>query len=226
MPFSKEIIYEIKSYCENHLPSYEWYKNEFCFIKDIELQELIISEFKATRFAYKIYEGFEADNENLRFEVRNQINSYASIYEAVIEYVLNTYYSNTKEFDELMHEIRAIKISIPKDKQQKLEKYLTHDDKKIVPVYYKKKKREKTKIRFSEKCRTAEKLGLIYEISDKRIDLPSELIEFYSYRNAIHIVAEQRKGIEYELALSKRAYRRLKPFVSQIKEKLINDHKL
>lgn len=57
------------------------------------------------------------------------------------------------------------------------------------------------------------------------IDLTSELIEIYGYRNAIHLVAEQRKGIEYELELSKRAYRRMSPFINQIKSKLKMDQK-
>lgn len=68
------------------LPFYdEWYENAFCFIQDAELKNRIIAEFKAIRFAYKLYEGIEATGENLMFEVRNQIFAYASIYEAVIE---------------------------------------------------------------------------------------------------------------------------------------------
>lgn len=55
--------------------------------------------------------------------------------------------------------------------------------------------------------------------------MPSEIIEIYGYRNAIHLIAEQRKGIEYELELSKRAYRRMCPFIDQIKRKLRSDRK-
>ena len=56
--------------------------------------------------------------------------------------------------------------------------------------------------------------------------MPSELIEIYSYRNGIHIIAEQRKHINYELDLSKRAYRRMRPFIDQLKEKLRQDGKV
>ena len=56
--------------------------------------------------------------------------------------------------------------------------------------------------------------------------MPGELIELYSYRNGIHIMAEQRKGISYELELSKKAYRRMKPFIDQIKDKLHQDGKI
>lgn len=49
-----------------------------------------------------------------------------------------------------------------------------------------------------------------YYFDTIEVDLPSELIEIYSYRNGIHIIAERRKGISYELDLSKRAYRRMR----------------
>lgn len=64
-------------------------------------------------------------------------------------------------------------------------------------------------------------------VNDKGIivSLPEELIEIYSYRNGIHLIAEQRKGISYEINLSKKAYRRMKPFIEQIKEKLREDGK-
>lgn len=87
---------------------------------------------------------------------------------------------------------------------------------------------EFTQIRFDAKCRTAEKLGLLHCFINNdgtEIDLASEIIEIYGYRNAIHLIAEQRKGIEYELELSKRAYRRMRPFIDQIKEKLKADKK-
>ena len=72
-------------------------------------------------------------------------------------------------------------------------------------------------------------MGLIHKfINDDgvEIDLPSEIIEIYSYRNGIHIIAEQRKGINYELDLSKKAYRRMRPFIDQLKDKFIQDGKI
>lgn len=229
MAFSKIIIEQIRNYCSGHLADDSWYENEFSFINETELKKRVIAEFKAIRFAYKLYEGIEAKDTNLMFEVRNQILAYASIYEAVIEYVLYTYYFDTIEFDNLTHHTIPIKISIPKDKQKELQEVLSHDGKEIIPLYYGKKEKEKTKIRFDDKCRTAESLGLIHKfVNDKEeeIDLPSELIEIYSYRNGIHIIAEQRKHINYELDLSKRAYRRMRPFIDQLKEKLRQDGKV
>ena len=91
------------------------------------------------------------------------------------------------------------------------------------------KRKEKSQVRFDDKCKTAESLGLIHKFVNadgREVDLPSEIIEIYSYRNGIHIIAEQRKGINYELDLSKRAYRRMRPFINQLKEKLVEDGKI
>lgn len=229
MPLPKELKSEIEKYCTNHLAPDLWYENEFSVIQDANLKKRIIAEFKSIRFAYKLYEGIGAEGENLMFEVRNQILAYASIYEVVIENVIDTYYSDTPEFESLMYHEMPIRIDIPERKQYELQSALSHDGKTIVPYYFAKKKKEKAKVRFDEKCRTAEKLGLIHKYvneSGEEIDLPAEIIEIYSYRNGIHILAEQRKRITYELDLSKKAYRRMRPFIDQIKERLMADGKL
>ena len=110
-----------------------------------------------------------------------------------------------------------------------LQDILSHNGEEIVPFFYARKRKEKPQVRFDDKCKTAERLGLIHKFVSAAgitIDLPSELIEIYSYRNGIHIIAEQRKGINYELALSKKAYCRMRPFIDQLKSKLAEDGKI
>lgn len=48
--------------------------------------------------------------------------------------------------------------------------------------------------------------------------LKEELIEFYEARNSIHIHAEIRKSLNYELDLSRRSYMRLQPFKEQVEK--------
>jgi len=228
MPLEKNIQNAVYEYCNNHLPDQTWYENEFEFIEDADLRKRLVEEFRGIRFAYKLYEGIEAENENIVFEIRHQIFSYATIYEAVLHYVLYTYYADTSEFHDLQYHETLAKIDIPKEKRCRLEKELEHDGKGIVPMYKKERKKDDAQVRFDDKCKAAEKLGLLSSFVNtdgEEVDLTREIIEIYGYRNAIHLVAELRKGIAYELDLSKRAYRRMRPFIDQIKERLQIDRK-
>jgi len=51
-----------------------------------------------------------------------------------------------------------------------------------------------------------------------------EIKNFYTLRNSIHIEAAAKKNIEYEIEQSKLAYRRLRPFIDDIKKFLNADN--
>lgn len=228
MAFSKELKDEVYNYCNNHLPDENWYDCEFEFIEDPSFRSRLVEEYRGIRFAYKLYEGIEAKDENLIFEIRHQILAYASIYEAVIHNVLYNYYQDTQEFHDMQYHQAPAKISIPEEQKNQLKNLLTHNGEDIFIYHMQERKKDESQVRFDDKCHTAQKLGLLKEIvleNANIIDLPAEIIEIYGYRNAIHIVAEQRKGIAYEIDLSKKAYRRMRPFIDQIKAGLKKDHK-
>lgn len=67
MPLAKEIKDAVYLYCNNHLADEAWYNEEFEFIEDEPLRKRLVEEFKGIRFAYKLYEGIEAKDENLIF---------------------------------------------------------------------------------------------------------------------------------------------------------------
>ena len=228
MPFSKQLKSQIYDYCENHLADADWYDAEFEFIEDSAMRERLINEFKGVRFAYKLYEGLEATGENYIFEVRHQILAYASIYEAIIHYVLYNYYQDTDEFHKMQYHTVPTRMSFSDKQMAEVKKILSRQNDQIYIYHDQERKIDESQVRFDDKCKTAEALGLLSKIitdQGRVIDLPSEIIEIYGYRNAIHLVAEQRKRLKYELDLSKTAYRRMRPFIDQIKAGLERDHK-
>ena len=228
MAFSEQLKNQIYSYCENHLPDEDWYSDEFIFIEEGAIRKRIIEEFKGVRFAYKLYEGLEATDENLIFEVRHQILSYASSYEAIIHYVLYNYYQETEAFRTMLYHTVPTKMSFCERQMMEVKNILSRQNEQIYIFHDQERKKDESQVRFDDKCKTAKSLGLLKKFRNEHgeeIDLPSEIIEIYGYRNAIHLVAEQRKGIQYELDLSKKAYMRMQPFVDQIKAGLARDHK-
>lgn len=243
MAFEKEIRTYINEYCQRDLPNDEWYENEFNFIKNDVLRKRIIIEFKNVRKIYKIFEGLVAEDELLLAEVRLQVLMYASIYETIIHYLLfDEYYKEDQRVKDLLNQIVCKQYAIPLSKMETLKKELEHDGKEIIPYFRTTQKRDITKIRFDEKCKVAESIGLIkeFKLKDKKTnineetgeiieiesaDFCSELIKIYEIRNSIHIHAEVKKEIQYHLDLSILAYKRMRPFVDQIKAKLQEDEK-
>lgn len=191
MAFQEKIKEHIYEYCQRHLPSDEWYNNEFDFIQDKNLQKWIIVEFKNVRQIYKIFEGLAAWDELLLAEVRLQISMYASIYEAVLQYMLfDEYYKDDVRVKALLIQNTCKPYSIPAGKFEIIKDALNHDGKCIIPHYSTSQKRDVTKIRFDEKCKVAEEIGLIESFTSpkrkKEDDAERELVNFRNELNSIY----------------------------------------
>lgn len=210
MAFEDDTKKQIESYIEGHLADWDWHQAKFSIISDDTLKDRLADEFMSARYIYKLLEGMSADDWLLRAQIRIQVLSYASIYEAVIHHLLfEDFKSHPKVI--ALTEFQAKKvISIPASKLAVLEKELEHDGKAIIPTYIGVGRTDITKVRFDSKAECAFQLGLIEDW------LRDEIIEFYEARNAIHIHSEIRKSLDYQLDLSKRAYRRMEPFIEQI----------
>lgn len=77
-----------------------------------------------------------------------------------------------------------------------------------------------SKIRFDVKAGTAASLGLVTP------SLRDDLVEVFSARNAIHLHAEIKKNLNYQLDLSRKAYRRMQPLKNQVVARLAVDGRL
>ncbi len=210
MSFDAAVKQQINIYISAHVADETWHVSYFDFIDQPSLAQRLGEEFISTRYIYKLLEGLEADDWLLRAQIRMQILSYASIYEAVIHHLLFDTLANEPQVISLTEFPMKKQISIPPASLAVLEKHLLHDGKKIIPTYEAVGKTDEAKVRFDRKAECAEALGIIEPW------LKEELVEFYEARNAIHIHAEIRKSLNYQLDLSRRAYMRMQPFKEQI----------
>jgi hypothetical protein len=210
MTFDPQTKSAINKYASAHIADLDWHLKFFSFIKNQKLATRLGEEFYSARILYKIMTGLQAKDWMLRAQIRNQIFAYASIYEAVIHHVL---------FDVLATEPKVISltefptkklISIPKEHDAILQKYLSHDGKKIIPTFEAIGHTDVSKVRFDRKAECALELGFITR------PLCADLVAIYEARNAIHIHAEIKKSLDYQIDLSKKAYRRLNPLKNQI----------
>ncbi len=208
--FDTKIRGEIQNYVMAHIAKEDWHFSYFDFVDDADLATRLGEEFISARYIYKLLEGLEAKDWLLRSQIRMQVLSYASIYEAVLHHILFDNLATHPAVVRLTEFPMKKQISIPAASMAALEAHLEHDGKEIIPTYQGVGRTDETKVRFDRKAECACELGIIEEW------IKDELIEFYEARNAIHIHAEIRKSLEYELDLSKRSYLRLQPFKEQI----------
>lgn len=210
MAFEQAVKDQISQYIGAHIADEAWHVSYFDFIGEPHLAKRLGEEFISIRYVYKLLEGLEANEWLLRAQIRMQVLSYASIYEAVIHHILFDVLAAQPQVVALTEFPTKKQISIPPASLALLEKYLEHDGKKIIPTYEAIGRTDESKVRFDKKAECAEALGLIEGW------LKDELVEFYEARNAIHIHAEIRKSLDYQLDLSKRAYWRMQPFKDQL----------
>lgn len=210
MAFEAAVKDQITAYIGAHVADEAWHITYFDFIKEPTLERRLGEEFISTRYIYKLLEGLEADEWLLRAQIRLQVLSYASIYEAVIHHILFDRLRTEPDVISLTEFPMKKQVSIPNASLALLQKHLEHDGKQIIPTYEAVGKTDESKVRFDKKAECAATLGLIESW------LRDELIEFYEARNAIHIHAEIRKSLDYQLDLSKRAYLRMQPFKEQV----------
>ena len=111
---------------------------------------------------------------------------------------------------ELRMQTGRIAVSVPATKLAPINSLISHNGKEIYSTCDARKIIKESAVRFDKKAKCARDLGFITPA------LCSELIEFYEARNAIHIHAEIRKSMRYQLDLSWRAFRRMEPFKAQV----------
>ncbi len=218
MPFPEPIKTAINDYVEKYTGDSKFYSEYFWFISDTNLRIRLEEEFKSARYVYKLLEGLQAKEWLLNAEVRIQILLYASIYEAVLHHVLLQDYSNTDAVKNITTYESRERINISGVIKKKIID--AHSPSGDVVVYQiKSAVVDERKIVFEDKAKAAIDLGLIDQ------PIYDVIVKIYSLRNAIHLHAELRRNIAYEIETAKDAYWHLQGFCKRIAEQMSKDGK-
>ena len=220
MTFQEEVKHYIAEYVEGHIPSQDDSLSKFSYIQNQEIQARIAKEYYIARYIYKFFEGMQAEDSLLVAQVRLQVIMFANIYEAIIHEALFTYYADSDAVHNLRFINTPIEISIPGSKLSKIKDAISHDGKEIKTYFIGSKRRDINKLRFDSKAEAARSLGLI----DER--LKEEMVNCYDLRNGIHLHAELRKEIVWDLEMSKAAYWGVENLSTQVKRQLLADSKI
>lgn len=89
MPLEEKLRNEIDVYCKKDLPGdIDWFIGQFSFIDDIELKSRLGKAYYSARYMSKVMEALHVSGDEMHPFIKFQIIQYASIYEAVITYLL------------------------------------------------------------------------------------------------------------------------------------------
>lgn len=220
MPLPVSTRNEIIGYAQRDLPEETWFLDYFDFVTDTNLRKRLGAEFWSARLIYKLLESVRAMGGLQRAQIKLQVLQYASMYEAILHYLLFHVYHDTAVVRALMESPRRTKVAVSRELRAKLVLQTNIPESQLVVSRETVGKTDVTKIRFDAKAQTAVELGLITEA------LRDDLVEVFSARNAIHLHAEIKKNLNYQLELSKKAYRRMQPLKKQIVARLRSDGRI
>jgi hypothetical protein len=210
MPLRQELRDEILAYCIRDLPGdMEWHIEQFKFVDDVELKNSLGRAYYAARYVAKLMEALRPEDEFSHPFVKFQIIQYASIYEAVVAFLLWTKYADHAEVKKL----QTHKAYRPVHALGSLTK-MTFDGEELHSCVYKDAKTQRSSIPFRDKVDCAVRLGLIEEAYS------GDIKKTYELRNLAHLEAEAKRQIEVELEESRTSYWRMKPFLERIADVL------
>ncbi len=173
MPLDDSTIDEVLTYCKRDLPqNHDWYINEFDFIEDTALKESLAREFYTARYIYKLMEALFLEDYELHAHLKFQIIQYASIYEAVINYLLLNNFKEDANVKKISTHTSLREITALSGLTE-----ITYEGNKIFTCLKKETKTPWTSIPFHDKVDASVDIGFVDEI------YAEEIKSFYTLRN-------------------------------------------
>jgi TPP-dependent 2-oxoacid decarboxylase len=198
MPLTEAIRNSIHSYCKADLPGdLQWHVDQFSFIKEIELQKRLGRAFYSARYISKLMEALLASPDEIHPFVKFQIMQYASIFEAVISYLLWSRYKDHVELRTLQTHKAYKPVSALSSRTS-----MSYESEAVFTCVYRDAKTSKNSIAFKDKVDCAVRIGFVDSA------YAQDIKRTYELRNLAHIEAE----IEH----AKTGYWRMKPFLEKI----------
>ena len=207
MSLTEDLRGIVQNYCIKDLPGdLEWHILKFDFIDDnSELKERLGRAFYSARYMSKLMEALYVSGNELHSFIKFQVMQYASIYEAVISYLL---WNKFKDNDEVI-KLEYHKAYKPVNALGSLTS-IKYGDENIYTCVYRDEKTSKNSISFGDKVDCGVRIGFIEE------KYAGDIKNTYKLRNLAHIESEAKRQTEIEIEHAKLGYWRMQPFLERI----------
>jgi hypothetical protein len=191
-----------------------WFLREFSFIPDPTLRKHLAEAFYQARMAEKLRAALGLKGGFNNTFIKTQVLLYASIYEAVVDWLLESHIS-APEVQAILHQEIFQVAGEAFGKATKLRLTLsdgTEED--LVPCRKKQRKQKFKEIQFKERLATAVRLKLV------PADLQGTVEKLYTARNRIHLMQAAAEDFKPDPQQSSEAFKNLSRFLkhaSQVK---------
>ena len=220
----------IVSYCNKHIvpdaeyienPSFDhpmgWFVEYFSFIPDPKLRNHLAEAYYQARFAYKIMQGLRLTGVKRIAFLKFQIQQYASIYEALLDYTLETFHKKEIETSILKKdEYRPVSAFANNTEMSIIEGIKKV---KVFPCVQRKGTLPLKMVKMTERTKIGVDLG-IFDVSIKE-----SLDALYKERNCIHILKAAQSDYRPTLKESMQAFDLMPIVVRSIKDHLVQQNK-
>jgi hypothetical protein len=213
MPLDEPIRDLIHTYCVKDLPGdLAWHVDQFHFVADVELKKRLGRAFYTARYLSKLMEALRAPGDEIHPFVKFQIMQYASIYEAVLTFLLWTRYKEHPEVRALCTHKSYKPVAALGSATSML-----FGEEKLFTCVYRDTNTPRNSIPFKDKVDCAVRIGLVDPAYSE------DMKKTYELRNLAHIETEAEKQADVEIEQSRTAYWRIKPFLELIVSKIEED---
>lgn len=192
----------------SHTHEIDWFKDCFDFVGDSSLQLHLAEAYYQARFLYKIMQGLHLTSFKRTAFTKFQIQQYASIFEALIDYALEKYHKD--DLKELLKEVEFRQINV-----LGANTTLTFEEGgKVEPVYTCKRASRNVslkKTRIDKRTELACQFGIISKTVKEQFD------SLYDLRNNIHILKAASANYRPTIEEGTQAFLLMEPMRTSIK---------
>jgi hypothetical protein len=222
---SQECINELLAFVTRHIEpdetpgeaahsGYDWFYEYFSFIPDVQLRSQLAQAYYQSRYIHKLLVALKLEGQERIPFLLLQLLEYASLYEALTDYLIQTKYFDSEDF--LGKRLKK-EIKVRQELNPSKSMLIHHKDgakEQVFFAYEKEIKLELRDIRFSAR------IGFV----SSKISLSSHdakyIEKIYDLRNHIHILKAAEKAFEPDHKDVAKAFKIFKRFVSAVKADL------
>lgn len=198
----------LKGQNNTHTHEIEWFKEYFEFIEDSSLKLHLAEAYYQARFLYKIMQGLDLTSFKRTAFLKFQIQQYASIFEALIDYTLEKFHKD--ELKELLKEVEYKPVNVLSQNSN----LTIMIDSKTEKVYTCKKASRDVplkKTRIDKRTQLAEEFGIISSTIKAGFD------GLYDLRNNIHLLKASSADYRPKIDEAIKAFQLMEPIQSSVK---------